>query len=57
MISEAQKRAANKYQKQNIRRVVLKLNKKLDQDIIQYLDGKKNVQGTLKEMIRRYMNE
>lgn len=45
-------RAIEKYQKQNIKRVVLKLNKKTDSDIIEYLDQQKNVNGTLKNIIR-----
>ena len=52
MVSEAQKKATEKYQKANIRRVVLKLNKNKDQDIISFLDGLKNVQGELKKIIR-----
>ena len=52
MITEAQKRATIKYEKSNIKRVVLKLNKKTDADIIEYLDQQKNVNGKLKDIIR-----
>lgn len=52
MRSEAQRRAVVKYDKNNIKRVVLKLNKKTDSDIIDYLDQQKNVNGTLKNIIR-----
>lgn len=45
-------RAIEKYQKANIKRVVLKLNKKTDADIIDYLDQQKNVNGKLKDIIR-----
>lgn len=40
MTSEAQKRAIDKYQKANIRRYVVKLNKNTDGDMIAYLEGK-----------------
>ena len=50
--TEAQKRAIEKYQKANIRRVVLKLNKNTDKDIITFLEGLNNVQGEIKRMIR-----
>ena len=52
MITDAQKRATIKYEKSNIKRVVLKLNKKTDVDIIEYLDQQKNVNGKLKDIIR-----
>lgn len=38
--TEAQKRAIDKYQKANIRRYVVKLNKNTDADMIAYLEGK-----------------
>ena len=57
MTSEAQKRAIEKYQKVNIRRVVLKLNKNTDQDIITFLEAQKSVQGEIKKAIREYMKK
>lgn len=53
MITEAQKRATIKYEKQNIKRIVLKLNVKTDNDIIQYLNTKDNINGYLKELVRK----
>ena len=50
--TEAQMRAAMKYEKANIKRVVLKLNKNTDQDIIEFLDGLKSVNGEIKRLIR-----
>lgn len=41
MISDAQKRAFAKYEANNIKRYVVKLNRKTDADLIAYLDGKK----------------
>ena len=44
-----------KYQKENITRVVLKLNKKTDADILEWLEGLDNKQGTIKEIIRSHI--
>lgn len=52
MRSEAQRKAIVKYDKNNIKRIVLKLNVKTDVDIIQYLNTKNNVNGYLKELVR-----
>ena len=45
-----------KYQKNNIKRVYLTLNKERDKDIIEFLGKQNNVNGTLKSLIRREMN-
>lgn len=44
------------YQKNNIKRVYLTLNKERDKDIIEFLGKQNNVNGTLKSLIRREMN-
>lgn len=41
MITDAQKRAVAKYEKNNIIRYVVKLNRKTDADLIDYLQGRK----------------
>lgn len=41
MITEAQRKAFAKYEANNIKRYVVKLNKKTDADLIAYLEGKK----------------
>lgn len=41
-----------KYQKENIKRVYLTLNKEHDKDIIEYLDSLDNVNGEIKEVLR-----
>lgn len=43
----------DKYQKENIRRVVVKLNRKTDQVILDKLDTIDNVQGYIKSLILR----
>lgn len=45
-----------KYQKANIKRVYLTLNKERDKDIIEFLGKQNNVNGTLKSLIRREIN-
>ena len=57
MKTEAQKRAERKYAKKNIKRVEMKLNTRYDGDIIQHLDSKDNVNGYLKELIRKDIGE
>lgn len=46
-----------KYQKENIQRVVLKLNKKTDADILDWLDALDNKQGEIKEVIREHLKK
>lgn len=50
--TDAVKRATIRYDQKNIKRVVLKLNKKTDTDIIEYLEDLDNVNKFLKEIIR-----
>ena len=53
--TEAQNRYSEKYQKANIRRFVLKLNKNTDQDIIAFLEAQKSVNGEIKRILREYI--
>lgn len=46
--------AQKKYDKENTVRISLKLNKKTDADIIEYLKKYGNKQGAIKEILRRY---
>ena len=46
-----------KYQKENITRVVLKLNKKTDADLLEWLEALDNKQGTIKEILRQHINK
>ena len=45
------------WQRENVRRIVLKLNKRTDADILAELDTKKSVQGYIKEAIREKMSK
>lgn len=50
--SEAQKRAGAKYDAENTKQIILKLNKKTDADIIAKLETAGNKQGYIKSLIR-----
>lgn len=52
MPTEADRRAAAKYQAAHIKQVLVKLNDRTDQDILTHLKGITNVQGYLKSLIR-----
>lgn len=52
MVSEAKKRAQLKYDKENTRQIILKLNTKTDADVIGKLDSVGNKQGFLKDLVR-----
>lgn len=54
MSTEAQKRAAKKYDDNNTVMVSVKLNKKTDADIIKYLERVDNRQAYIKAAIRAY---
>lgn len=53
--TEAQIRAAAKYDKNNTKLVQLKLNKKTDADILEHLETVGNKQGFIKDLIRKAM--
>lgn len=55
--TDAQKRAIDKYQKANIKRYVLKVNKNTEQDIIEFLDGLKSFNGEIKKLLREYIEK
>lgn len=52
-----QSRNSIKYDKENTKRVYIKLNKNKDSDILSYLDSKPNKQGYIKELIRKDMKQ
>ena len=53
---EAKRRASAKYDKTHTKGIYLKLNKETDADIIDYLKEVDNVQGLIKELIRRHIS-
>ena len=57
MTTEAQKRAAAKYDKENTRLITLKLNLTTDADILERLAEAGNKQGYIKELIRKEIKQ
>lgn len=53
MTTEAQKKARRKYRKANIRQLNLELNKKTDADVVKKLDQVENMQGYIKNLIKK----
>ena len=53
MVSKAQMKAQAKYDAENTRKIMLKLNKKNDADILEKLDASGNMQGYIKSLIRQ----
>lgn len=53
MTSEAQKRANERYDKENTVRLSLKLNKTTDADILAKLESVESKQGYIKDLIRQ----
>ena len=54
-VSEHQKQYNSGYVKENLRQFMLKVNRKLDPDMVEWLESKDNVQAYLKELIRKDM--
>lgn len=53
MAEKDRKQYIEDWQRENLRRVVIKLNRTKDADIIEQIDKQKNVQGYIKELIRK----
>lgn len=53
----ARVRASLKYNTANTKQIKISLNKKTDADIIEFLDKTENVQGLLKDLIRKRISE
>lgn len=56
-ITEAQKRAVEKYDAANTKQLKLKLNNRTDIDILEKLDRVGNKQGYIKRLIRKDIEE
>lgn len=55
MATAAQLRAQAKYDRANTKQVAIKLNRNTDSDILDWLATKQNVQGYIKQLIRKDM--
>ena len=52
---KAHVKASMKYNAKNVKQVKLNLNRKTDEDIISHLEACGNIQGYIKELIRKDM--
>ncbi len=52
MVPDSQRKASDKYIKQNIQQFTVKLNVKTDMDIIRFLWSVPNKQGLIKQLLR-----
>lgn len=57
MRTDAKRKSENRWQKENITRVVLKLYKNTDADLIEYLGDMENRNGYIKQLIRDDMKK
>lgn len=56
-MTEAQKKASTKYDRNNTRVYSIKLNMNTDQELIRVLEDQGNVQGFIKGLIRDYIRD
>ena len=56
-LTEAKRRAIQKYDSANTRQIHLKLNLKTDADILSKLDEVDSIQGYIKDLIRKDMRK
>lgn len=57
MVSDSQKRSARKYQKNNTKLVSVRVNKKLEPEILEWLESKPSMGGYILELIREDMEK
>lgn len=55
MVSESQKRSARKYQKNNTKLISVRVNKKLEPEVLEWLESKPSMGGYILELIREDM--
>ena len=52
MVSESQKRSAKKYQKKNTKLISVRVNKKLEPELLEWLESKPSMGGYMLELVR-----
>ena len=57
MVSESQKRSAEKYQKNNTKLISVRVNKKLEPKLLEWLESKPSMGGYILELIRADMKK
>lgn len=55
MVSESQKRSSRKYIKNNTKLVSVRVNKKLEPEVLEWLESKPSMGGYILELIREDM--
>lgn len=50
-------RAVMKYEKENITRIFIKINKKTEKELLDFMSGVENKQGFIKKLIMDYINK
>ena len=57
MVSESQKRSSRKYQKNNTKLISVRVNKKLEPELLRWLESKPSIGGYILELIREDMEK
>ena len=52
MVSESQKRSTEKYQKNNTKLISVRVNKKLEPELLKWLESKPSIGGYILELVR-----
>ena len=52
MVSESQKRSAKKYQKNNTKLISVRVNKKLEPQLLEWLESKPSMGGYMLDLVR-----
>ena len=55
MVSESQKRSAEKYQKNNTKLISVRVNKKLEPELLEWLESKPSMGGYMLDLLRADM--
>lgn len=56
-MAKSRNEADARYVKKNVKRLIVKLYKSTDADIIEYLEGLENKQGTVKKILRDHIQK
>jgi hypothetical protein len=57
MVSESQKRSAEKYQKNNTKLISVRVNKKLEPQLLEWLESKPSMGGYMLDLVRADMEK
>lgn len=55
MVSESQKRSAKKYQENNTKLISVRVNKKLEPELLKWLESKPSMGGYMLDLVRADM--